>query len=226
MGIMSIRNQRDFEKLRAIGRIVRQTLDRTAAAVRPGVTTRELDRIATGVLAEHGAESAPPKAYGFPGDLCISVNDEAIHGIPGDREIRAGDLLAVIDSPEVAEARLDLIGRHEQLTRPCRIAQPGGQVDGGTDVVVTLEQQGIAGGDSHPHRQRRTARDRFGLQVEGGGAWSGVPPAASSVDGAWCGALISFAQNSGTTVSATKYDANSASTTARASAENRKRLTP
>ena len=68
-------------------------LDRTAAAVRAGVTTRELDQVGARVLAENGAEAAPPKVYGFPGALCISVNDEAIHGIPGDRVIRAGDLV-------------------------------------------------------------------------------------------------------------------------------------
>src|ERR1700685_1841710 len=91
---MSIRNRRDFEKLRAIGLIVREALDRTPAApVRPGITTGELDRIGARVLAAHGAESAPPKVYGFPGALCISVNDEAIHGIPGDRVVAAGDLV-------------------------------------------------------------------------------------------------------------------------------------
>jgi methionyl aminopeptidase len=72
---------------------VRAALDRTATAVRPGVTTRELDEIGARVLAAHGAESAPPKVYGFPNAMCISVNDEAIHGIPGDRAIRAGDLV-------------------------------------------------------------------------------------------------------------------------------------
>jgi methionyl aminopeptidase len=90
---MSIQSQAEFEKLRAIGRIVRQTLDRTASAVRPGITTGELDEIGAGVLAQNGAESAPPKVYGFPGALCISVNDEAIHGIPGGRVIRSGDLV-------------------------------------------------------------------------------------------------------------------------------------
>ncbi|HXB68630.1 MAG TPA: type I methionyl aminopeptidase [Candidatus Acidoferrales bacterium] len=90
---MSIHNQREFEKLRAIGRIVRLALDQTAGAVKPGITTRELDRIGARVLADHGAESAPPKVYGFPGALCISVNEEAIHGIPGDRVVRAGDLV-------------------------------------------------------------------------------------------------------------------------------------
>ena len=90
---MSIRTQNELEGLRAIGRIVRLALERTRAAVRPGVTTRELDEIGARVLAGHGAESAPPKVYGFPGALCISVNDEAIHGVPGDRVIREGDLV-------------------------------------------------------------------------------------------------------------------------------------
>ncbi len=90
---MSIRSQAQFEKLRAIGRIVRLTLDRVAAAVRPGVSTGELDEIGARALAEQGAESAPPKVYNFPGALCISVNEEAIHGIPGERRIREGDLV-------------------------------------------------------------------------------------------------------------------------------------
>jgi len=90
---MSIRSQLQFEKLRAIGRIVREALDRTAAAVRPGITTAELDSIGAAVLARCGAESAPPKVYGFPGALCISVNDESIHGIPGGRVIQPGDLV-------------------------------------------------------------------------------------------------------------------------------------
>jgi methionyl aminopeptidase len=90
---MSIRNQTQLERLRRIGRIVRRALDRTAAAVRPGITTAELDAIGARVLAEHGAESAPPRVYQFPGALCISVNDEAIHGVPGSRVLCEGDLV-------------------------------------------------------------------------------------------------------------------------------------
>ncbi len=90
---MSIRSHAELEKLRAIGRIVRKALDAAACAVRPGVTTAELDEIGARVLAEHGSESAPPKIYGFPGALCISVNDEAIHGIPCGRVIQSGDLV-------------------------------------------------------------------------------------------------------------------------------------
>lgn len=114
---MSIRNQREFEKLRAIGRIVRMALDQTAAAVKPGVTTRELNQIGARVLAEHGAESAPPKVYGFPGALCISVNEEAIHGIPGDRVIRAGDLV-----------KLDLVAEREGYYADAAVTVAVGEV--------------------------------------------------------------------------------------------------
>jgi methionyl aminopeptidase len=90
---MSIRSQAELNKLRAIGKIVKATLDEMSAAVRPGVTTAELDRIGAAVLARHGAESSPPKVYGFPGATCISVNEEAIHGIPGSRVLQPGDLV-------------------------------------------------------------------------------------------------------------------------------------
>jgi methionyl aminopeptidase len=60
---MSIRSNKELEKLRII---VRKALDTTAAAVQPGITTGELDKIGARVLAENGAESAPPKVYGFP----------------------------------------------------------------------------------------------------------------------------------------------------------------
>src|SRR5690349_24666380 len=90
---MSIKSTAEYDKLRAIGSIVAQTLKLMSENVRPGITTRELDEIGARYLDAHGAQSAPPKVYGFPAAVCISVNDEAIHGIPGDRVIREGDLV-------------------------------------------------------------------------------------------------------------------------------------
>lgn len=63
------------------------------ARARPGVTTRELDEIGGRVFARAGARSGPQLDYGFPGINCISVNDEAVHGIPGKRRLRNGDLV-------------------------------------------------------------------------------------------------------------------------------------
>jgi|SRR5271166_1294496 len=90
---MSIQSEEELEQLRAVGRIVRLALDAMAAAVEPGITTAELDAVCARVLAEHGATSAPKKVYAFPGTSCISVNDEAIHGIPGNRALRDGNLV-------------------------------------------------------------------------------------------------------------------------------------
>jgi methionyl aminopeptidase len=61
--------------------------------VRPGITTAELDEAGAGVMREHGGRSAPALVYGFPGVNCISVNDEAVHGIPGKRALQQGDLV-------------------------------------------------------------------------------------------------------------------------------------
>jgi methionyl aminopeptidase len=90
---MSITNNEEFQKLKACGMIVAKALRAMSAQVRVGVTTAELSEIGAKVLAEHGARSSPPMVYGFPGDVCISVNDEVVHGIPGGRTLRAGDLL-------------------------------------------------------------------------------------------------------------------------------------
>jgi methionyl aminopeptidase len=63
------------------------------AAIAPGVTTAELDRIGAAVFRRAGARSGPQLDYGFPGVNCISVNDEAVHGIPGPRRLRWGDVV-------------------------------------------------------------------------------------------------------------------------------------
>jgi methionyl aminopeptidase len=92
---VSIETAGDLDGLRAAGRVVTRALEAMAAAVRPGITTAGLDAVAEAVLAEHGARSAPRLAYGFPGATCISVNDEAVHGVPGPRRIQAGDLVTL-----------------------------------------------------------------------------------------------------------------------------------
>jgi len=92
---MSITSEADWNGLRAVARVVRLTLERLAAEVHAGITTGELDRIATEVLATHGAHSAPAIVYGFPGTVLISVNDEIVHGIPGKRRLADGDVVSL-----------------------------------------------------------------------------------------------------------------------------------
>jgi len=90
---MSINGPEELARLRAAGVVVRRVLDAMKGQVRPGITTGELDTIGARVMQENGARSAPAMVYGFPGANCISLNEEAVHGIPGDRRLREGDLL-------------------------------------------------------------------------------------------------------------------------------------
>lgn len=98
---MTIESQADVEALQRIGSIVSRVLERMLDALEPGMTTAELDARGERWLAEAGARSAPRLSYGFPGATCISVNEEAAHGIPGPRVIRAGDLVNVDVSAEL-----------------------------------------------------------------------------------------------------------------------------
>jgi methionyl aminopeptidase len=90
---MSIETPQELEALRAAGRVVAEALRAMRRAVRPGISTRELDEIGARVFRGAGARSGPQLDYGFPGTNCISVNDEAVHGIPGPRRLHAGDLV-------------------------------------------------------------------------------------------------------------------------------------
>ncbi|WP_068303845.1 type I methionyl aminopeptidase [Pararhodobacter sp. CCB-MM2] len=92
---MTITQEHELDGMRVIGRIVANTLQRMGAAIEPGMTTAELDAIGRQCLDEAEAVSAPEGEYGFPGATCISVNEVIAHGIPGDRVIRAGDLVNI-----------------------------------------------------------------------------------------------------------------------------------
>lgn len=98
---MTIETQDDVVALKRIGKIVAQVLQQMLQAAEPGMTTRELDALGAQWLEQHGARSAPQLTYNFPGATCISINEEAAHGIPGERVIRPGDVLNVDVSAEL-----------------------------------------------------------------------------------------------------------------------------
>lgn len=98
---MAIETENDVIALKRRGKIVSMVLHEMLAAVEPGMTTRELDALGEELLIKHGARSAPKLTYDFPGYTGISINEEAAHGIPGDRVIRTGDGLNVDVSAEL-----------------------------------------------------------------------------------------------------------------------------
>jgi methionyl aminopeptidase len=90
---MCIETEAELAALIEAGRVARLTRDAMRAAVAPGITTRRLDEIGAEIMRANGARSAPMLVYRFPGQSCISVNDEVVHGIPSQRALREGDLV-------------------------------------------------------------------------------------------------------------------------------------
>ena len=90
---MSIDTPEELDGLRAAGRVVADAIRAMRRRVRPGISTAELDRTGAEVFRRAGARSGPQLDYGFPGVNCISVNEEAVHGIPGPRRLRDGDVV-------------------------------------------------------------------------------------------------------------------------------------
>src|SRR3954453_12349459 len=98
---MSVETPEELAGLGRVGRLVARTLRGLRREVRPGVTTAQLAAVAASLFAAEGATSAPRTTYGFPGTICISVNDEIVHGVPGPRVLRAGDLVTLAVTPEL-----------------------------------------------------------------------------------------------------------------------------
>jgi methionyl aminopeptidase len=92
---MSIGSERDLRGVRRAGRVVAETLAAMRAAATAGMTTAELDEIGARQLTRNGARSAPRMVYGFPGINLISVNDEIVHGVPGERRLLAADIVKI-----------------------------------------------------------------------------------------------------------------------------------
>jgi len=95
MTVVYTRNASEIDAIRASARLVAQTLEMLGQAVRPGITTGELDRLAETFIRDHGGRPAFKGYRGFPASICPSVNDEVVHGIPGSRRLVAGDLIGI-----------------------------------------------------------------------------------------------------------------------------------
>lgn len=98
---MTVENEKDLAGLLAIGKIVGECLNYMIDKIEVGMSTADLDALGEAFLKKHGARSAPILAYKFPGFTCISINDEAAHGIPSPKRIiQAGDMVNVDVSAE------------------------------------------------------------------------------------------------------------------------------
>ena len=158
--MITIRGHEELLKLEEASRIVLETLAVVEKAVAPGVTTEELDRIAEAEIRRQGARPAFIGYRGYPKTLCTSVNDEVVHGIPGNRLLKEGDVVgidcgAVVDGYFGDAARTVAVGKISaetakliDTTRKALMAgidavRPGGRV---SDIGAAVEAVAVAHG--------------------------------------------------------------------------------
>jgi hypothetical protein len=91
-----LKSRREIDLMRRAGALLRKVLDEVSEAVRPGVSTIELDRLAKKRIVQGGGKPSFLRLYGFPGTLCVSINEEVVHGIPSARRLlQEGDIISV-----------------------------------------------------------------------------------------------------------------------------------
>ena len=93
--MITIKSDREIELLRIAGNIVYQTHQYLIEYIKPGITTKELDEKAEAFIRSKGATPSFKGLYGFPGSVCISLNQEVVHGIPGKRKLKDGDIVTI-----------------------------------------------------------------------------------------------------------------------------------
>src|SRR5580704_184334 len=130
---MSINGPEDLAGMREAGAIVALMLKAMKTAVRPGITTAELDNIGANVMQQHGARSAPALVYKFPGVNCISVNEEAVHGVPGERALQTGDLV-----------KLDVTVEKDGFMADAAVTVPVGEVTEERQRLVVCAERAFA----------------------------------------------------------------------------------
>lgn len=95
MSKVNYKSEEDIQQLRIAADILSRLLGEIAALIRPGITTLSLDKFAYEYIHDHGGKPAFLGYHDFPFSLCISVNDQIVHGFPGEYVIREGDIVSV-----------------------------------------------------------------------------------------------------------------------------------
>ena len=118
---VELKTAEQLRHMDAAGSILCDAMDAAVAAAVPGVSTGELDEVFAGVLAERGARPNFLNYHGFPGHICASVNDEVVHGIPGERVLASGDVLkidggCIVEGWHSDSARTVILGSSEAGT--------------------------------------------------------------------------------------------------------------
>jgi methionyl aminopeptidase len=127
-----IKSPREIEQLRKSNAVVAEVFEKLKGMIVPGVSTMELDRVAEEYILLKGGRPAFKGYRGFPATLCISVNEEVVHGIPGERQLREGDIVS-----------LDVGVNFEGYFGDAAMTLPVGEVDPGARRLLEVTEKAL-----------------------------------------------------------------------------------
>jgi len=93
--VIPLKNKKEFNKIRKAGKILVNVLENLESFIKPGITTKDIDNRAAKLIRSHGAVPAFKGYKGFPGNVCTSINEVVVHGIPGKEKLRDGDIVSL-----------------------------------------------------------------------------------------------------------------------------------
>lgn len=130
--MISIKTPQEIEIMRVAGKILAGIIKELEAKVAPGISTKELDNLAEKLIKESGSKPAFKNYNGFPNALCVSINEEIVHGVPSDRKLKEGDIVS-----------LDLGLIHNGFCSDMAITMPVGEIDPEANRLIRVTKKSL-----------------------------------------------------------------------------------
>lgn len=130
--MITLKSDREITLMREAGEIVALALEALRKAVVPGITTKELDSVAENIIRKNGAKPAFKGYNGYPATICASLNEEVVHGIPGLRKLKNGDIISI----DVGAEKNGFFG-------DAAITLPVGEIEAGLDTLLKVTEESL-----------------------------------------------------------------------------------
>lgn len=151
--MIPLKSEKDLEMLRKSGKILAKVFKKLQESVRPGITTKEINLLAEELVAKENALPAFKGYRGFPATICTSINEEIIHGIPGDRKIKEGDIVS-----------LDLGVNYEGYFSDAAVTMAVGKIDSQGKKLIEVTKKALSIGINEARPENRLSDISYNIQ--------------------------------------------------------------
>ena len=151
--MIPLKSEKDLEMLRKSGKILAKVLKKLQESVKPGITTKEINLLAEELVAKENALPAFKGYRGFPATICTSINEEIIHGVPGDRKIKEGDIVS-----------LDLGVNYEGYFSDAAVTVAVGKIDSQGKKLIEVTKKALSIGINEARPENRLSDISYNIQ--------------------------------------------------------------